>query len=87
MTTRYVMTSQVLEVDERRRTVSTRKDKETGEEIVETVSLGWFIKLEGNFALGIGPDKPELEKGDYVKHTLEKIAPPAPVDAGGKNPV
>lgn len=38
------------------------------------VSEGWFVFLKGSHeALGLGPDKPTLAKGDKVKITVEKV--------------
>lgn len=38
------------------------------------VSLGWFVTFEGSYeSLFFGDTKPELEKGDKVKITFERI--------------
>lgn len=40
----------------------------------ENRSLGWFIFMDGSYeALHVGKEKPELQKGDRIKITLEKV--------------
>lgn len=40
----------------------------------EDRSRGWFVYLQGSHeALHVGMEKPNLEKGDKVRITLEKI--------------
>lgn len=42
--------------------------------VFENRSRGWFIYLEGSYeALHVGKEKPELQKGDRIKITLEKV--------------
>lgn len=42
--------------------------------IFENRSMGWFVYLEGSYeALHVGKEKPELQKGDRIKITLEKV--------------
>lgn len=33
---------------------------------------GWYIQINGAFSLFVGYEKPDFEKGDTVKLTLEK---------------
>lgn len=42
--------------------------------IFENRSKGWFVYLEGSYeALLVGKEKPDLQKGDRIKITLEKV--------------
>lgn len=40
----------------------------------EEVSMGWYVHLDGSFeGLYLGVEKPELNPGDEIRITLEKI--------------
>lgn len=70
--TRWVINSKVTDIREES---SREYVKGIGNEaIFKEVSKGWFLYLEGSHeALHVGMEKPELEKGDRVKITLEKV--------------
>ena len=34
-------------------------------------SSGWFLQLSAGASLYVGPDKPEIAKGDTVRMTIE----------------
>lgn len=37
---------------------------------------GWFVQLTPFASLYLGPDKPDIAKGDRVRVTIEKVLPP-----------
>lgn len=43
------------------------------EAVMEDVSLGWFMHLQGSFeSLHVGETKPAIEPGEYVLVTIRK---------------
>ena len=40
--------------------------------VMESISLGWFVTLDNFFSIGIGNEKPDIEVGDVVVHSIRK---------------
>lgn len=77
MITRYKFVTKVVNVEERHRVVSTAKKPDgTTEEVTE--SLGWFVRLDQSSALHFGSIRPDMNKGDTVQMTIEKVEAPKP---------
>ena len=73
MPTLYSFYSTVDKIEERSKIVSGYKD-ENGQGITEEKNLGWFIHLAGSReALGVGPEKPDLEVGQSIKVMLMPV--------------
>lgn len=69
---RYIFYTTVIEVFEKFQPVY--QGGIGDDSIFKDKSMGWFIHFVGSWeALHVGPDKPDMEKGDKVKITLEKV--------------
>lgn len=69
--TRYVFETNVINVEEKFCTVRGRMVD--GQKVVDTESMGWFIRLTESSAICVGSEKPNIVAGDKVRFTLEKI--------------
>lgn len=68
----YVIYTKIVEVEEH--FVPAYISGFGAEAVFENRSKGWFLYLEGSYeALHVGKEKPELQKGDRIKITLEKV--------------
>lgn len=67
---RYVLMGQVIAVQERFEVMGGRKGADGQTEIMER-SIGWFLQLSAGASLYVGPDKPEIAKGDTIRMTIE----------------
>lgn len=63
--------ARVLSVEERFQTIRGHLDanKQT---VLEQENLGWFIRITESSAIGVGPNKPDVQAGDEIIITLEK---------------
>lgn len=66
---RHRSTARVVRVEERwrRQYVSGHGDGA----VFQEVSVGWFVVLEGNVAVPLGADQPDLRPGELLTMTLE----------------
>jgi hypothetical protein len=72
MTTRYVLTTTITNVEER---FKPKYVSGFGADVVmERISLGWFLSLLGSYeAIHMGFEKPNFQKDDKVRITIEKV--------------
>lgn len=61
----------VISVEERTETLRGRKDAD-GNAVLETRSLGWFIRISDSSAIGVGMEKPDVAVGDEIVLLLVK---------------
>jgi hypothetical protein len=69
-----VFESKVLKIEEKTKTINYRPSDKPGEWTHDSVSLGWFVLLEGSLEpLRFGDEKPDdLSVGDTIRVTMEK---------------
>lgn len=70
---RYIWHSQVKEVYEEYKEINHRKD-ENGKLTYDTVSTGWWVTSHDNISYPVGTERPEINVGDTVKLTMEKVS-------------
>lgn len=72
----FVYSAKVLSVVERQAVVRSfvrDRGQPTEQVEAETRSEGWFLYLEGNISIGVGPDRPDIVEGDELRITIERV--------------
>ncbi len=73
---RYVIKTEVVNVEEKSRVVSAvvvDRNLPTQRIDSERESLGWFVTVTGGASFRLGSKRPELEVGDKIKVSIEKV--------------
>jgi hypothetical protein len=73
---RYVIKTDVVNVEEKTRVVSAvvvDRNLPTQRIESERESMGWFATVTGGASFWLGDKRPELEVGDKVKVSIEKV--------------
>lgn len=73
MKTRYSWQETVIAVEERSRVVSTQKVADGSTETF-VASEGWFVVTNQRIAYAMGDEKPDIAKGDIIRHTIESVS-------------
>lgn len=78
--TKYVFYSEVVYVKERKVKEMVRPGRRNEEDYLidpgeyKETSLGWFLYMKGSHeAIHLGMDKPEIENGQRIKVTIERV--------------
>jgi hypothetical protein len=73
---RYVIKAEVVGVEEKTRVVSANVvDRNLPTQRIESTreSMGWFVTVTGGASFCLGSQRPELEVGDTVKISIDKM--------------
>lgn len=73
MSTHYVFHTSVISVTERKEQYNHRRNPDDNSTLYDIRSLGWFVRITESSAIFFGMEKPELEPGDKIKITIEKV--------------
>lgn len=70
-----VIRTKVAKLQELTENLRGYKNKVTGETVIETKNLGWFVRFEGSQEwLFAGTEKPDVSVGDEVSISINKVS-------------
>lgn len=70
---RYVSRCVAMSVEERFEDFNHRKDPNDATKFVsDKRSIGWWVRVSESSAVFVGMEKPDIVKGDSLRHILEK---------------
>ncbi len=73
---RYVIKTEIVNVEEKTRVVSAHvvdRNMPTQRIESERESMGWFVTVTGGASFRLGDKRPQLEVGDKIKVSIEKV--------------